>query len=299
MGFVGLFDLQAVGPGRAVVAGSWRPNGATGIVSGSQKGRGFSVARTSAGLYTVTFDDKVYAMDAIAPFVRAADAVPTIVQAGDFNAANKTVQIRTFREAGSGLSTGIVQLPIAAARTLATSDTDVLLNHGGIMAKDSVPIFERANAGTDAALRLHWASSVSDEVHLASFVKPPDLDASSDVTLHLWAGMAGGTDTPTIGVDSWDDDGASMVSDTTAALSDTVGEVTATIAAADIGAAPGVFNIALTPGAHTTDALYIYGAWLEYTRSASAEFVLADLAADADNEVGFVSVHRNSGVPDA
>ena len=38
------------------VVGSFRPNGSSGIVAGSQKGHGWTVARTSLGLYTITFN---------------------------------------------------------------------------------------------------------------------------------------------------------------------------------------------------------------------------------------------------
>ncbi|MBE3039218.1 MAG: hypothetical protein IMZ62_10450 [Chloroflexi bacterium] len=56
----------------------------------------------------------------------------------------------------------------------------------------------------------------------------------------------------------------------TAALTgaaDIVIEVTVTLAAADIGGHPSVLNLSLLPDAHTTNILYLWGAWIEYTRA--------------------------------
>ena len=59
----GLFEPKARGPGRAILSGSF-----TTVGSGNPtavKGRGFTVVRDGAGLYTVTYDDAVRAFDAI------------------------------------------------------------------------------------------------------------------------------------------------------------------------------------------------------------------------------------------
>jgi len=53
----------------------------------------------------------------------------------------------------------------------------------------------------------------------------------------------------------------------TAALADAISELTVTIANANISGNPtGFFNIQLVPGAHGTDAIYLYSAWMEYSR---------------------------------
>ena len=40
------------------------------------------------------------------------------------------------------------------------------------------------------------------------------------------------------------------------------------IAGADVAAHPEMLNISLTPSAHAGDALYLDGAWIQYTRKA-------------------------------
>jgi len=52
----------------------------------------------------------------------------------------------------------------------------------------------------------------------------------------------------------------------TAALSVTLAEVTVSIAAGDVGAAPNVASITLLPAAHANEAVEVYAAWIEYTR---------------------------------
>lgn len=161
---------------------------------------------------------------------------------------------------------GTIQVDLTRAIEIASNDTQNLAAHGGIMASDSTPTLARVNGATDKALRLTWAASNSNEIAFPPIAKPADLDSSQDVTVHLWAGMAGATDTPTIDVQAYDGVGDTEMGGATGALSDTAGEVSVTLAAADIGAAPGFLNIALVPGAHTTDALYLYSVHLEYTR---------------------------------
>lgn len=52
------FDtLQSLGKGVKVIHGSFAPNGASAVSAASNKGIGFSVVRTSAGVFTVTLQD--------------------------------------------------------------------------------------------------------------------------------------------------------------------------------------------------------------------------------------------------
>lgn len=99
-----LDPVRAIGLNRVLLHGSFRPNGAGGIVAGSTKGKGFSVARDNVGLYTVTFADVFPESVSFLFGVRAADATPTIVQGGDFSAANKTLQIRLLQEAAGAFA---------------------------------------------------------------------------------------------------------------------------------------------------------------------------------------------------
>lgn len=291
--------IQALMREQKIVNGSFRPAGTgTPVVVA---GKGYTVARTSAGLYTVTFADKYPHLVDCQVSVRVADTTPTIVQAGDFSAANKTLQIRTLRAATGGVTEakGFVPIDISSGREIATNDIQNLAAAGGILASDSQPDLLRVNAGTDKALRITWAATEVDEVQLPPVPLPPDLDASQDVTVHLLIAKGTNTDAAAvIDVQAFEGVGDTEMGGNTAALdTDALTEYSVTLANADITGHPGFLNLSLIPGAHANDAIYLYAMWLEYTRADWATsgqvFSLADLASDVDNVVNFTAFFKN------
>ena len=160
---------------------------------------------------------------------------------------------------------GIIQLPLAQARELSSNDTQALAAHGGILASDSTPILDVINAGTDQQMEVTWAASNSDKIawHVAL---PPDLDDSANMTFHAMALSGGSTDTPTLTIEAFFGVGDTDAGGATSALGATEAELTRTIAAANVVAAPNFLAITLVPGAHTTDTVILRAAWLEYTR---------------------------------
>lgn len=94
------YPVLFAAPGRRVVCGSFAPNGSSAIVAATVRpktARGFTVAYTSTGLYTVTFDRKYCAMDAC--FVQfhmnaATDVKPQV--AADYVIATNTLVIRSL-----------------------------------------------------------------------------------------------------------------------------------------------------------------------------------------------------------
>lgn len=212
--------------------------------------------------------------------------VSTTMVTGDLLVVNASDGIRVYeltvtlstddvaltRKTGFGdVATGFIMLDIASLREIISNDignaaSATAIGAGGMLAQDTTPVLERVNDATDKALRVNWASSNNDEVQFGSVPKPPDMDTGADFTIHLLALMAGTTDTPTIDIQVFDGIGDTEMGGASDALSDSLAEVTVTIANANVAAAPGVLNIALVPGAHTTDAMYLLGAWIEYTR---------------------------------
>jgi hypothetical protein len=161
---------------------------------------------------------------------------------------------------------GFLPLPLHDARRIVTNATVNLAGSGGIVASDSAPALARTNGATDPSLRLAWAASSSVEVQW-NVVAPADLDANFPVLVKLFAAMGGTTDTPTITVAFFAGVGGTNGGSATAAVSGTTPATkTVTVAASNIGAAGTPWNITLVPGAHTTDALYVYDVRLEYTR---------------------------------
>lgn len=166
------------------------------------------------------------------------------------------------------LMTGFIPVPLTQWREVGSNDIQALENHGGILAKDSTPILEYTNGDTDSALRLRFAANDVNPI-VAQTPLPPDLDTDQALEIHFRAAMAGATNSPVVSADSYFNEGDTKVEDDSAAVSGTsVAEKVITIAAADIPAGAQTLTVELTPGAHGTDALYIYATWIEYTRKA-------------------------------
>lgn len=164
---------------------------------------------------------------------------------------------------------GFIPLALADAREVSSNATINAAGNGGLLASDTTPIFQRVNGATDKAIRLNWAAANVDEITW-SFAYPPDLDDTQPLEVHLLAAMAGASDTPVIAIGYFENVGDSNAGGNTAAVTGTtVAEYSVTIVAADVATPPGFASISLVPGTHATDILYLYAAWIEYTRRQS------------------------------
>ena len=131
----------------------------------------------------------------------------------------------------------------------------------------TTPVLDMANGDTDSVLTVSWVATNVDEV-LFQVPLPPDFDPTADLVLHIRAAMEDVNDTPTIGSDTYFNEGDTKVEDVSAAITGTsYAEYTITVAASDIPAGAQTVTMELTPGAHGSDVLYITAMWLEYTRS--------------------------------
>lgn len=164
------------------------------------------------------------------------------------------------------MAIGYLPLPLAAAREIGSNDIINTAGDAGVLSKNTTPIFERVNAATDTQLRLNWAATNVDEITW-SVVSPPDLDDAAAVEVHLLAAMESTNDTPVVAVKFFEGIGDSNAGGNTAAVTGaTMAEYSVSIAHGDIAASPKPWSISLVPAAHGTDKLYVYGAWIEYTR---------------------------------
>ena len=298
--------MKTIGINRVHVHGSFAPNGGSALVAASTNGKGFSVARTSTGLYTVTFDNTYPELVSAYAHCQVADAKPTFAQFGDYVAASKTMVIRVFQAPlGAAASTGkTIGVPLVNFREVNSNDipvisdtplTDDPAGFGGLLAKNTTPILQFANGDTDSSFQLVWAASNNDPVAF-QVALPPDLDTAADLAIKFRAIMGGATDTPVVAADTYFNEGDTKVEDNSDALGAAWAEQTITIAAADIPTGAKTITVELTPGAHTTDALSISSAWLEYTSTQGSEFALTDQTADANCRVHFGATFRNSSV---
>ena len=167
--------------------------------------------------------------------------------------------------ASATFKTGYIPLDISTARLIAA---DVVINtiEGGVGDGNTAPILARINAGTDGAERLHFAATVVTEIMFAPFALPPDIDSTAVLSIKVRANMAGATDTPVLAISYFEGIGDTNAGGNTAALSSTVATVSVDVLAANVGAAGANVTVGIIPAAHGTDALYIYTAWIEYTR---------------------------------
>lgn len=164
---------------------------------------------------------------------------------------------------------GFIPLDITSLREIASNAIQNLAAHGGLLASDSVPILQRVNGATDKALRVTWAATVVDEVQFPPVPMPPDFDGDAGASVHLLCAMGGATNTPAIDVQVFDGIGDTEMGGNTAAITGTtIAEYSVALTAANTAGHPtGFLNIALVPAAHANDALYLYAAWIEYTRT--------------------------------
>lgn len=231
-------------------------NDGTGFLSKKASGYFFGWARggvNSGSTATINVDHQgtpgsgTLATGAIGPTQLAANAV-------------------TAAKLTATLGTGYIPLPLAQARLIATNDIPAKgTPDGGTVSLDTDPTFKRVNGATDKALRIAWAAASVIPITW-SFDYPPDLDDTANVTVHLLMGMAGAADTPVVAVAYFEGVGDTNAGGNTTALAAAVADKIVTITAANVGPYPINAIIELVPAAHATDAIYLYGAHIEYTR---------------------------------
>jgi hypothetical protein len=138
--------------------------------------------------------------------------------------------------------------------------------NGGVLASDTTPILSSINGATDGCQVVKWAAGNADPVAF-QVALPPHLNDAADVVLHARvACTATATDIPSITMASYFNEGDTAVADTMAAsgATTTFGEVTGTIAHADVPAGAQTITCKLTPGTHASSAWSLSALWLEY-----------------------------------
>lgn len=85
-----------------LIEGSFAPNGSSAVSATSRQGLGFTVARTSEGLFTVTLSDKFAALVAAKATLQLTTAAGSFCQIGVVDLSAKTIQIRVWDPAHAG-----------------------------------------------------------------------------------------------------------------------------------------------------------------------------------------------------
>jgi hypothetical protein len=165
------------------------------------------------------------------------------------------------------LKVGHIPLDLTTARIISANAIQNTVE-AGVPDGNTSPSLARVNGATDKALRLAWAAAGVEEIQFAPIPLPADLDNSAPVEVHLMAGKDANANTVTIAVGAFFGVGDTNCGGNTPSIPQALSEVKVSLAAADVAAHPGFLNVTLTPGAHAGDALYVYAAWLEYSRKA-------------------------------
>lgn len=89
------YPLRHWGGERRVVSGRFHPNGSSAIAEGSDKWEGFTVARTNAGIYTITFSDSYYHLEAFVPFLTMSALTGAVFLVGGAYSATAKTKVLT------------------------------------------------------------------------------------------------------------------------------------------------------------------------------------------------------------
>ncbi len=223
--------------------------------------------------------DSTHAWVDILPAILQADVATHIADTSEAHAASAI----SIADAGKFTSAAQVEAALAelyqdalsAAHVIPISLGSVRKEDGTVLtalAADAVPGFTQLS---NKEVVLAWAANATPGA--ASVVIPlvdPAINDAADVVVHILARMGGATDTPVLAIEAYigagDTDCAGADPEITGGV--TLTEYTCTIAADDVPAAPTSLTLVLTPtaGQMGTDALYVYGLWLEVTRKLRA-----------------------------
>jgi hypothetical protein len=199
-----------------------------------------------------------------------------------FDATNNRLTIA----AGAGLvlpggqAKGIIDLRLeswriadAAATNYGLLAATAAIGSGGVGGIDASPGITRVNAATDKTARIVYADAVLKPI-LNDFTLPPDCDPTAALVFKVLAAMSGTNNATSILTLTWvavaagayaagaDQGGATSAFAAVATLV----EKAITIAANAINAPGTHVSVSLTPTSPGTDAMHIYGTWVEYTK---------------------------------
>lgn len=94
--------LQALGLERKMIFGRFFPDTANAPTVDANSKVGWSVARTAAGSFTITFEDKYDTLVSFVATLQLASGDDKAVQIGTYTAASRTIVVRVWDTSGAG-----------------------------------------------------------------------------------------------------------------------------------------------------------------------------------------------------
>lgn len=99
------FDVQALQPNAKIIAGSFTTAGSSD--PSVTTGKGFTVAHSATGTYTITLDDKYPGLLAATATLQSSSSSDSVVQLGDIDVTSaKTLVVRTLTAGSDADLTG-------------------------------------------------------------------------------------------------------------------------------------------------------------------------------------------------
>lgn len=290
------FDpLKIRGLQRVAVAGSFQPNGTSAPTN--VKGKGFTVARTNVGHYTITFEDSYSDFVNALASVRRVKATPTKAQVGVFDASAKTLDIYTYSFAPVA-GAGSAPLNLVSGRILGVSPTfnfQNSANQGGILSSDSNGAQIATLDSLDTKLRFPISSTArvlfstclpqgAGITGIGLQISARQLNntapgATENAALSCFYGfdntIQGSVPSPTLSVDNY---------------------ATYNLVLSQQPVRPGAqASLVLSPLNNTGNVIEVNSAMFTFSSSPGA-IVPSDISADANASVNFMAMFRNTGV---
>jgi hypothetical protein len=256
----GTFEVECK-VGSAINVGTTLYGAADGKVSDTASGTAQGVSLTAAGASNEHIEVAFWNVKSTTA------ATVSIADAGGFTAQTTVEAALAELYQDQKSIQNFIPIPLYNLREV-SSGLDVGNNaaNGGVLSSETTPTLSAINNATDGCQVVIWAAGNADPVAF-QVPLPPDLDEAANLLLKgRIACTASATDTPSITLASYFNEGDTAVADTMAASTATTTfvEVTATIAAADVPAGAQTLTCKLTPGTHASSAWSLSALWLEY-----------------------------------
>ena len=224
-------------------------------------------------------DNSAGAGNAIGQAMEAAGALNDIVEMVPYNVLSDTAANIEIVDADTHTDAANVEAALAEIyQGLLTAQATIPVPLGAITLEDGSALTKQATSATGFAQLANKETVIMVPVGGAQlalgFTVPvsQDLDNTADVTVHVLAGKDANNDALTLDCEVYPckagDVANADIQDTAAqAIVAAVTELVFTCGADGVLAAPGTLSVVLTAaGTNTGDKIYIYGAWVEYTR---------------------------------
>jgi len=220
--------------------------------------------------------DSTHAWIDIEPAIRQADVATHIADTDGAHAASAI----SVADSGGLITADEVEAALAEVFTHIQSGqvimpiplTSITMEDGTALTKQASTTAGFAQLSDKEVVIKIPVDCASGEELQATIPVPQDIDDSADITVHVLAGKDADNDTLTLDCEVFPcavgDTANADIQDTAAqTITQAASELVFTCGADGVLAAPGTLTIVLLlGGTNDGDAVYIYGAWIEYTR---------------------------------